>query len=288
MKHFHHRDTETPKVHREGIQTPASAKDTKEHEARQSLTQPPALNLCYSLFVSLRVLRGSLLSVVFLCVASVSLCLCGKDVIAQKKPLPPAVERVTDTLYRVGKAVVDTQARTVTCPGRINMDAGSIEYLAVAPRGKTHESLLLVDVRPLHLQLGLLLLNLEPKNVLSRQGEKTTPQGAPVEIYVRWRDAQGNRREERAELLVAEMPSGRPMPAHTWVFTGSRILPQGFEADLQKSLVAVWHDPAAILDNPLPGGANNAYVVNAKRAPRQGTPVEFVIKAVTATANSKQ
>ena len=71
------------------------------------------------------------------------------------------------------------------------------------------------------------------------------------------------------------------MPLHDWVFTGSRILPQGFEADLQKSLVAVWHDPAAILDNPLPGGANNAYVVNAKRVPRQGTPIEFVIKAVS-------
>jgi hypothetical protein len=202
------------------------------------------------------------------------------------KQAAPAVERVTENLYRVGKAVVDTQARTVTCPGQINMDTGSIEYLAVAPRGKTHESLLLVDVRPLHLQLALLLLDLEPKNVLSKQGERTTPKGAPVEIYVRWRDAKGDRREERAETLVAELPSGRPMPAHNWVFTGSRILPQGFEADLQKSLVAVWHDPSAILDNPLPGGANNAYIVNAKRVPRQGTPVEFVVKAA-ATSQSK-
>ena len=187
---------------------------------------------------------------------------------------------MTENLYRVGKAVVDTQARTVTCPGQINMDTGAIEYLAVAPRGKTHESLLLVDVRPLHLQLALLLLGLEPKNVLSKQGERATPQGAPVEIYVRWRDAKGSRHDERAETLVAEMPSGRPMPPHKWVFTGSRILPQGFEADLQKSLVAVWHDPSALLDNPLPGGANNAYVVNAKRVPRQGTPVEVIFKAI--------
>ena len=79
------------------------------------------------------------------------------------------------------------------------------------------------------------------------------------------------------------MPANKPMPAHAWVFTGSRILAGGFEADLQKSLVAVWHDPAAIVDNPLPGGANNAYVVNARRVPRRGTPIELIFKATAPT-----
>ncbi len=131
----------------------------------------------------------------------------------------------------------------------------------------------------MHLQVALLLLGLEPKNVLKTQGDKNTPQGAPVQLWVRWKDAQGNAKEARAEDLVAELPSGKPMPPHDWVFTGSRIIAQGFEADLQKSLVAVWHDPAAILDNPLPGGASNAYIVNTKRAPKRGTAIEFVIKA---------
>ncbi|HZO86764.1 MAG TPA: YdjY domain-containing protein [Chthonomonadaceae bacterium] len=219
------------------------------------------------------------------------LCLCvssaagGSKIQAQKAPKPkeklPPAERITDTLYRVGKAMVDTAERTVTCRGEINMDNGPIEYLAVAPHGKTHESLLAVEVRPLHLQVALLLLGLEPKNVLKRQGDKATPQGDPVEIRVRWRDTNGNTQDVRAEELVAQMPGSKPMPPHPWVFTGSRILKEGFEADLDKSLVAVWHDPAAILDNPLPGGGNNAYVVNAKRTPRRGTPVEFVLKALT-------
>lgn len=205
---------------------------------------------------------------------------CSSPCLAQGKAgkLPPTVERITENVYRVGKALVDTRARTVTCPGQINMDEGAIEYLAVAPRGKTHESLLLVDVRPLHLQLALLLLDLEPKNVLTRQGDKTTPQGAPVLLTVRWHDAQGNTKEARAEELVSEMPADRPMPTHAWVFTGSRVVSGGFEADLQKSLIAVWHDPAAILDNPLPGGANNAYVVNHRRAPRRGTAIELIFK----------
>jgi len=190
------------------------------------------------------------------------------------------VEKITDSLYRIGKALVDTRARTVTCTGEINMDSGAIEYLAVAPLGKTHESLLRIDVRPLHLQVALLLLGLEPKNVLERQGEKKTPQGAPIEIRVRWRDKAGKQRDVRAEELIAELPGSKPMVRHDWLFTGSRIVKEGFEADLEKSLVAVWHDPAALLDNPLPGGGSNAYIVNARTVPKRGTPVEFVLHAV--------
>ena len=212
----------------------------------------------------------------FLLFFSVSPCLCGSICFSQKLPV---AERITENVYRVGKATIDMAARTVTCQGEINMDSGPIEYLAVAPLGKTHESLLKVEVRPLHLQVALLLLGLEPKNVLKRQGDKTTPQGAPVEIFVRWRDKDGKPQEARAEEWVVSMPGSKPMPPQDWVFTGSRILKEGFEADLEKSLVAVWHDPAAILDNPSPSGATNAYAVNAKRAPKRGTRIEFVLKA---------
>jgi hypothetical protein len=188
----------------------------------------------------------------------------------------------------VGAATVDTLARTVTCRGEINMDSGPIEYLAVAPRGKLHESLLRVDVRPLHLQVALLLLGLEPKNVLERQGERKTPQGAPMELRVRWRDPDGKTVEVRAEELISEMPKGRVMPTHDWVFTGSRILKAGFEADLAKSVVAVWHDPAAMVDNPLSGGADNAYVVNEKRVPKRGTSIELIFRAIPPVEKAKK
>src|SRR5207253_204122 len=112
----------------------------------------------------------------------------------------PPVERLTDNLYRVGKVLIDTKARTVVCRGTVNMDAGPIEYLAVAPNGKTHESLLLLEVRPLHLQVALLLLGLEPKNILKRQGDKTAPQGDPVELWIRRRD--GDKEEVRAETWI--------------------------------------------------------------------------------------
>ena len=82
------------------------------------------------------------------------------------------------------------------------------------------------------------------------------------------------------------MPAKRPLPPNRWVFTGSRVVKEGFEADLAKSLVAVYHDPAAILDNTLPGGVTNSYVVNTKRVPKRGTPVDFVVKALPVSPSS--
>lgn len=219
---------------------------------------------------------------------SVSLCVLWSALLFPARAQKPAerspVEQITDHVYRIGATTVDTQARTVTCHGVINMDAGAIEYLAVAPNGKTHESLLRIDARPLHIQVALLLLNLEPKNVLKYQGDRTTPQGDPVEIHIRWQDTAGNAHDVRAEDLISQMPNNKPMPPHNWVFTGSRIVKEGFQADLEKSLVAVWHDPVAILDNPLPGGGDNAYVVNTKRTPPRNTAVEVVLKAVNPPA----
>ncbi len=201
---------------------------------------------------------------------------------------PPAIEQITEHTYRVGAALVDTTERTIVCPGEINMDEGAIEYLAVAPGGKTHESLLRIDVRPLHFQLALLMLDLEPKNVLSEQGDKGIPQGDAVELRIRWRDNEGSKHIVRAEEMVMFGGSRQPMPHHDWVFTGSRIVKQGFQADLEKSLVAVWHDPAAILDNPLREGGNNAYLVDPRRTPKRGTHIELQVRAVAPMAKQPE
>jgi hypothetical protein len=188
---------------------------------------------------------------------------------------PPAVEKITETTYRVGAALVDTRSRTVTCPGVVNMDAGTVEYLAVAPHGKLHESVLRLDVRPIHLQVALLLLGIEPKNVLKYQGDPHAPEGAPLEIRVKWRDAAGTDQEAAASDLLGVLRTGSG-PC-SWVFTGSRILRAGFEGDISQSLIAVWHDPAALIDNRAEAGAWNAYIVRKGHVPKRGTPIQLVI-----------
>src|SRR5262245_6518127 len=59
--------------------------------------------------------------------------------------LPPEAEKIGDDLYRVGAVKLDMKARTLTCPGYVNMQKGMIEYMAVTPTGKRHESVLVLD-----------------------------------------------------------------------------------------------------------------------------------------------
>lgn len=197
----------------------------------------------------------------------------------------PQAERITDHLYRVGGALIDTSAHTVTCSGALNMDKGPIEYLAVTPRGKTYESLLRIDVRPIHLEVALLLLGLDPVNNLRYQGDDRIPAGPPVEVRVQWRGPAGAEHDVRAEALVKREPGGAAMAEHDWSFTGSRLIHEGLQADLDGSLIAIWHDPAAVLDNPLRSGSDNAWMVDSDRAPVHGTPVRIVFHPVEKAAH---
>lgn len=192
---------------------------------------------------------------------------------------PPEVEHVAGDIYRVGDILVDTAARTVTCSGVVGMNRGYVEYLAVTPEGKTYESVLRLSARPIHLQVALLLLGLQPENVLKRQGDPATPRGAPVSLTLKWQGPHGSAHSEPAEDLLRDGKTGKPMERHSWVFTGSRILPAGFEADLTGSVIAVWHDPAAMVDDPIPGGAQNVWEVNTARTPPPGTGVQLVLQA---------
>ena len=116
--------------------------------------------------------------------------------------------------------------------------------------------------------------------MLKEQGEKKIPEGDPVTLSVRWRNAQGESVEARAEELLLRQPGEVTLKPQNWVFTGSRILKEGFEADIAKSLIAIWHDPAAILDNPTPEGSENSYTVRTERVPKRGTRIELIVKAL--------
>ena len=193
---------------------------------------------------------------------------------APKPKPPPEAEKVGDDLYRVGKMTVDLKAKTATCSGKVNMQKGMVEYLAVAPQGKLHESVLNLDVRPLHLQVALILLGLEPKGGLRYQGDKQVPKGSPVDVFVAW-ERNGKKVRVPATDLVWDIVKKKPMDAAPWVFSGSMVTKeQGFVADIELSLIATFRDPAAIVNNALPSGADDTvYKVNERITPPWGTPV---------------
>ncbi|MCC6442978.1 MAG: hypothetical protein IT210_05905 [Armatimonadetes bacterium] len=215
----------------------------------------------------------------------------------QMKAEMKSVWKIADGVYRIGKVRVDQNKGHLWIPAKAHMDSGLVEYLACGPEGKLHESVLKVEARPIHLQVGLLLLNLKPGRNLSFQGDPTIPTGSPVEIWAEWKTPSGKKRI-RAEEWLRNRVTRRAVPAVRWVFTGSRFIDNKFAAEGEQSLISVCHDPDAIIDIPLeeagkPKGKNvepapspyggehsHAFEIIPGLVPRKGTDVILYIKAV--------
>lgn len=192
----------------------------------------------------------------------------------------PPVERVAPGRYQLGQIQIDKTDRTVSFPAELNMDQGLLEYLLVRSGGKTHESLLRTRTEPYHLQLACLLLGLEgSKAPLTLQGAPELPTGDQVEISLRLADGRTVSSEQW--MMHSIEGARREVPKVSWVFTGSRINNGNFAAQAEGSIIAVYHDPAAMIDNASPGGeTDKIWYVREGATPPVGTPVTVVIKAV--------
>lgn len=183
-----------------------------------------------------------------------------------------------DDMVRMGGVTVDARARTVSVTGWVNQVSGAIELLACGPGGKTHESVFVLDVNPLYLQTGLLLLGVRPGRPPAGLGTGR-PSGTKVDLWVDWEEG-GRRRSERAERFVYNAQARSVLPKTPWIFTGSVVEDGEFKALAEESLVATYWDPWAIINLPLPCGADDEILgVNTNLVPPLRTPITFRIRA---------
>jgi hypothetical protein len=192
-------------------------------------------------------------------------------------PAIPGITQVSEGVYRLGKADIDLNKKTVTLYGKVNMTAGIIELFACTKIGKVHESALVMDIEPIHLQTALILLGLEFIGGIRYQGDPMTPKGDRVQIWVEWKSGNETKRY-RAEDLVYDKPRQSSMPHTDWIFTGSSIKNGFFMSQGTGTLITTYHDPYTILDNPLPeGGDDTVYIVNSQLIPPKGTEIKMII-----------
>jgi len=198
------------------------------------------------------------------------------------------IKEIEAGVYQIGSLILDINKNEITVPGKIRKNQGIVEYLATGELGKTHESVLVLDVEPIHLQVALLRLGMEFGSNLRYQGDPLPPKGDPVEIWVEWEvsqsgsDQTGKRVLHRAEDLVYNVVKDMPMQHTHWIFTGARIIDDRiFTAQTTKSLIAIYRDADAIFNNPLPGAADdNTYRVNSELVPAEETKIKLIIKPV--------
>ena len=200
----------------------------------------------------------------------------------QQKTIP--VEKVSSGALRIGDVQIDEETRSITFPACVNMDKGLLEYLLVHSSGKTHESLLRTTVKPYDLQLAFLLLGFKgTDHPISYQGAPEKPKGEPVEITITYDNKADQTTTLRPEqwIVKAEGNSRKDIGTVDWVFTGSMIMEGDFMAQREGSIIAIFHDPAAVVDNTSTGGeSDKIWFPKEGEVPPVGTSVALTIKAL--------
>jgi hypothetical protein len=202
----------------------------------------------------------------------------GKGVSVEDSSHSPV--RIADGVYRIGSLTLDINRRRIEIPGSVNQISSEIEFLACGRLGKLHESVIVLDTEPVHLYIALLRLGLKPGFGVRMRGDPRRPKGDPLIITVEW-DQNGDRQVVRAEELIFDISTGEAMEETEWIFSGSRTVDGVFRAQETKSFVATYRDPDALINNPLPGGADDTiYRVNFATIPPKGTQVNMLITPV--------
>jgi len=208
----------------------------------------------------------------------------GVPPIGMNAPAISPIERVGKGVIRVGKVTVNKNIRSISFPAQINMTQGLLEYVLVRTGGKTHESLFRTETEPYDIQLACILLDLiGTDKPLPYQGAQDIPKGDHVAINVSFLDKNGKVHEIQTEKLVTKFIDGKPVVIDSlkWIYVGSWVNDSRFMAQVDGSIIALYHDPVAIFDNASPGGeSDKIWFVNEKTVPPVGTPVTITIKAV--------
>jgi hypothetical protein len=220
--------------------------------------------------------------------------LCGGWVMAEA-PVPattptppeakPKIERLSPTRSRLDVIEFDHTTKEITLPAEVNMVRGLLEYALVGEKGKLHEALLRTKARAFDLNIVLLLLDLKPDTEWFVPPEPPRPldaaaQTARLDFFVRWKDQDGGvEKTSRLDAWITDLTTKKPAAPAPWIFTGSHLNEEKrFAAEVDGSLVALYHDARALINSPREGADNDEQWVPAEEVPPKGTPVTVVIR----------
>ena len=168
---------------------------------------------------------------------------------------------------------------------------GAVEYLVCGRNGKEYESIIVVEAtaKEIYDALGKLDVQVgEPPGYDEEKDEPTPPKGTAVLIYAEWKSG-GETKKVRAEELVFNVKTQKPLQNVAWIYSGSRVVPDLDSDDedammpqafMSNDLVALrLFDASALFQNPLPESSEeNIYKKNDALLPKLGTPVTLTIE----------
>ena len=216
---------------------------------------------------------------------------------AQPQSATPAA---TNPVGRFPFLEVDARAKRIRVECEALHCRNPLEFFCCVSGTNEHEAVLRSGVKPSHLHAALLMLGLQPGEGVrfsEAQNKWLPPHGPPLAISVEF-EKEGKTIALPGYRLMRDVRSKREMKPMTWIFSGSRIMPDGtYGADATGYLVSVVNFELSVIDVPqLASSANETleWETNLDLMPALGAKVIMVIEpagkveAPSATQSAKR
>jgi hypothetical protein len=165
----------------------------------------------------------------------------------------------------------------------VNVDM-PLEFFCVENGGPEHETVLRTPAKPSEIHFGLLALGLtpgQPAHYVESTKTWFPPSGPPLHISCEF-TVNGITRTVPAYRMMRDIKTKQTMPPLTWVFDGSRVMPDGtYAADITSYVVSIVNFDLTMIDVPeLASNANETleWEYNPDVCPKKGTPVTMIIE----------
>lgn len=205
----------------------------------------------------------------------------------------PLVKKISPNTYLIGKVRLNKDTREITLPAQTNITNPDtpLEYLLVHLNGeKIHESLLITEADPTHVNLALKLLSYEESPELFRlPGADGTPsekypvvaddikKAARFSVHITWKGSKGKGTFPITQWLQNRLTK-KTMPETPWVYNGSYIYEKKFHAKLTGNILAIFPNMGSIANYPGQDRWDDTLWFPAPNIPDEGTPVTLTLR----------
>lgn len=188
----------------------------------------------------------------------------------------PKIFSTSTGSYQFGPIDIDQKNREFSFPAVCNQTSGLVEYALVHEDGKTHESLFRTKVSPKLIHASLLLLKEKPQPAFFKFVEENSPkliQMPEIEIMVEW-EHNGSNHKTSINSMVLNQTDNRELSESAFVFTGSKVVEGTYLAEMDGSIIAVYHDNRATLNSrDLNSNSDDVWIANESKMPPKNLPV---------------
>lgn len=193
----------------------------------------------------------------------------------------PEISEIGPGRYQFGDILIDQNNREFLFPGICNQISGLVEYALVHEDGKVHESLFRTKVRPRFVHACFLLLKEKPETRFFKILDGNVSEWTnlrKIELSIIW-EQNNTYQEKPLSSMVINQTDNRELASKSFVFSGSSTIEGQYLAEMDGSIIAVYHDSRAVLNSmDKHSNSDEVWIAHQIAMPPKGHPVRIRLK----------